>query len=220
MRRAQLSLAEGSNRAAAYVRMSTEHQQYSTENQLDAIRVYAAAHELEIVRVYTDAGKSGLSLDGREALQQLLRDVDVGQSEFSVVLVYDVSRWGRFQDPDVSASYEVRCRQAGVRVEYCAEQFVNDGSPVSSIIKSVKRMMAGEYSRELSIKVFAGQSRLIELGYRQGGPAGYGLRRQLIDQTGQPKAILGRGEYKSLQTDRVILTPGPESEQQVVQDIY
>ncbi len=127
MRRAQLSLAEGSNRAAAYVRMSTEHQQYSTENQLDAIRVYAAAHELEIVRVYTDAGKSGLSLDGREALQQLLRDVDVGQSEFSVVLVYDVSRWGRFQDPDVSASYEVRCRQAGVRVEYCAEQFVNDG---------------------------------------------------------------------------------------------
>jgi len=220
MRRAQLSLAEGSNRAAAYVRMSTEHQQYSTENQLDAIRVYAAAHELEIVRVYTDAGKSGLSLDGREALQQLLRDVDAGQSEFSVVLVYDVSRWGRFQDPDVSASYEVRCRQAGVRVEYCAEQFVNDGSPVSSIIKSVKRMMAGEYSRELSVKVFAGQSRLIELGYRQGGPAGYGLRRQLIDQAGQPKAILGRGEYKSLQTDRVILTPGPESEQQVVQDIY
>ena len=87
---------EGSNRAAAYVRMSTEHQQYSTENQLDAIRVYAAAHELEIVRVYTDAGKSGLRLDGREALQQLLRDVDAGQSEFSVVLVYDVSRWGPF----------------------------------------------------------------------------------------------------------------------------
>ena len=81
-------------------------------------------------------------------------------------------------------------------------------------------MMAGEYSRELSVKVFAGQSRLIQLGYRQGGPAGYGLRRQLVDQTGQPKAILDRGEYKSLQTDRVILTPGPESEQQVVQDIY
>ncbi|HIE1841459.1 TPA: recombinase family protein [Pseudomonas aeruginosa] len=220
MRRTNLSTAEGSNRAAAYVRMSTEHQQYSTENQLDAIRVYAAAHELDIVRVYTDAGKSGLSLDGREALQHLLQDVDAGQSDFSVVLVYDVSRWGRFQDPDVSASYEVRCRQAGVRVEYCAEQFVNDGSPVSSIIKSVKRMMAGEYSRELSVKVFAGQSHLIELGYRQGGPAGYGLRRQLIDQTGQPKTLLSRGEHKSLQTDRVILTPGPESEQQVIQDIY
>ena len=29
-------------RAAEYVRMSTEHQQYSTENQADKIREYAA----------------------------------------------------------------------------------------------------------------------------------------------------------------------------------
>jgi hypothetical protein len=56
--------------------------------------------------------------------------------------------------------------------------------------------------------VFAGQCRLIELGYRQGGPAGYGLRRKLIDQSGSPKADLDRGEHKSLQTDRVILVPG------------
>lgn len=211
---------EANNRAAAYVRMSTEHQQYSTENQLDTINIYAQSHNLNVVKIYTDAGKSGLSLDGREALQRLLSDVEFRQNEFTTVLVYDVSRWGRFQDPDVSASYEVRCRQAGVRVEYCAEQFVNDGSPVSSIIKSVKRMMAGEYSRELSVKVFAGQSRLIQLGYRQGGPAGYGLRRQLIDQTGTHKAMLCHKEYKSLQTDRVVLVPGPDSEKEIVLEIY
>lgn len=220
MRQVTSFSAEANNKAAAYVRMSTEHQQYSTENQLDTINIYAQAHNLNIVKIYTDSGKSGLSLDGREALQRLLSDVEIRNSDFSTVLVYDVSRWGRFQDPDVSASYEVRCRQAGVRVEYCAEQFVNDGSPVSSIIKSVKRMMAGEYSRELSVKVFAGQSRLIQLGYRQGGAAGYGLRRQLIDQTGKPKATLCHKEYKSLQTDRVVLTPGPTSEQEVVLEIY
>ncbi|MFZ3186165.1 MAG: recombinase family protein, partial [Pseudomonas sp.] len=207
-------------KAAAYVRMSTEHQQYSTENQLDTLRLYADTHGLEIVQVYTDAGKSGLRLEGRDALQRLFLEVESGQAGFSVILVYDVSRWGRFQDPDVSASYEVRCRQAGVAVEYCAEQFVNDGSPVSSIIKSVKRMMAGEYSRELSVKVFAGQSRLITLGYRQGGPAGFGLRRQLIDQQGAAKALLERGEHKSLQTDRVVLVPGPEAERLVVREIY
>jgi len=33
--------------------------------------------------------------------------------------------------------------------------------------------MAGEYSREFSARVFNGQSCLIELGFRQGGPAGY-----------------------------------------------
>lgn len=207
-------------RAAAYVRMSTEHQQYSTENQLDTIRLFASDHGLQIVQIYTDAGKSGLRLEGRDALKQLFDDVEGGRADYSTILVYDVSRWGRFQDPDVSASYEVRCRQAGVSVQYCAEQFSNDGSPISNIVKSVKRMMAGEYSRELSVKVFAGQSRLIALGYRQGGPAGYGLRRQLVDASGIPKEVLEQGKHKSIQTDRIVLIPGPDDEIEAIQLIY
>lgn len=206
--------------AAAYVRMSTEHQQYSTENQLDTIKLYAAANSLEITKVYRDTGKSGLRLEGRQSLIQLFKDVEEGVAEFSVILVYDVSRWGRFQDPDLAASFEVRCRQAGVAVHYCAEQFANDGSPVSNIVKNLKRMMAGEYSRELSVKVFAGQSRLIQMGFRQGGIAGYGLRRQLVDLSGHPKGELAFGEHKSIQTDRVKLVPGPASEVRVVQWIY
>lgn len=207
-------------RAAEYVRMSTEHQQYSTENQGDKIREYAARRGIEIVHTYADAGKSGLRIDGRQALQQLLKDVESGTADFSIILVYDVSRWGRFQDADESAYYEYICKRAGIHVAYVAEQFENDGSPVATIVKGVKRAMAGEYSRELSAKVFAGQCRLIELGYRQGGPAGYGLRRVLLDQTGSVKAELSRGEHKSLQTDRVILTPGPGAEVQVVNQIY
>lgn len=207
-------------RAVEYVRMSTEHQQYSTENQADKIREYAARRGIEIVRTYADAGKSGLRIDGRASLQQLIKDVESGSVDFTIILVYDVSRWGRFQDADESAYYEYRCRRAGIQVAYCAEQFENDGSPVSTIVKGVKRAMAGEYSRELSAKVFAGQCRLIELGYRQGGPAGYGLRRILIDQNGSVKAELTRGEHKSLQTDRVILMPGPEDEVRTVNLMY
>ena len=67
-------------------------------------------------------------------------------------------------------------------MRYCAEQFENDGSAVSSIIKNVKRTLAGEY-REFSVKVHAGQMRLIQIGVRQGRPAGYGLRCMLIDHT-------------------------------------
>lgn len=80
--------------------------------------------------------------------------------------------------------------------------------------------MAGEYSRELSAKVFAGQCRLIELGFRQGGAPGFGLRRVLLDQSGEPKGELRRGEQKSLQTDRVVLRPGPAGEVAVVESIY
>lgn len=141
-------------------------------------------------------------------------------TDFEVILVYDVSRWGRFQDADESAYYEYICRRANKQVEYCAEQFENDGGPVATIVKSVKRAMAGEYSRELSSKVFIGQCRLIERGFRQGGAAGFGLRRVLLDERGEVKAELKRGEHKSLQTDRVILVPGPEAEVKTVRWIY
>jgi DNA invertase Pin-like site-specific DNA recombinase len=126
---------------------------------------------------------------------------------------------GRFQDADESAYYEYICRRAGIAVEYCAEQFDNDGSPISTIVKGVKRAMAGEYSRELSTKVFAGQGRLIEKGYRQGGPAGFGLRRTLVDEHGVVKGS-STGEHKSIQTDRVILTLGPPEEVELVRDVY
>jgi DNA invertase Pin-like site-specific DNA recombinase len=212
--------AQPLGRAAQYVRMSTEHQRYSTENQGDAILEYAARRGLEVVRTYADEGKSGLRLDGRDALKRLIEDVQTGKADFTTILVYDVSRWGRFQDADESAYYEYICRRAGIAVQYCAEQFENDGSPVSTIVKGVKRAMAGEYSRELSAKVFAGQCRLIEIGYRQGGPAGYGLRRMLVDQNGTHKGALGRGEHKSIQTDRVILVPGAPVEIETVQWMY
>jgi DNA invertase Pin-like site-specific DNA recombinase len=207
-------------RVAQYMRMSTEHQRYSTENQALLIAEYADKHHMEIVRTYQDDGKSGLSIEGREGLQRLLRDVQSGAADFKAILVYDVSRWGRFPDPDEAAVYEQACKRNGIRVIYCAEQFGNDNSLGSTLLKSLKRSMAAEYSRELSVKVFAGHRNLVQRGYRQGGAAGLGLRRQLLDENQQVKAILRRGEKKSLQTDRVVLVSGPEEEVATVHRIY
>ncbi|WP_247599522.1 recombinase family protein [Sphingomonas sp. PAMC26645] len=207
-------------RAAQYVRMSTDLQKYSTENQAEAIAAYAARRGIEIVRTYADEGRSGLNIAGRDALRRLIDDVQSGKADYDAILVYDISRWGRFQDADESAYYEFICRERGIHVHYCAEQFDNDGSFQANVIKTVKRMMAGEYSRELSTKVFAGQCRLITMGYRQGGPAGYGLRRHLVNERNEPKTLLAAGEQKSLQTDRVILVPGPDVEIETVRRIY
>ena len=207
-------------RAVAYLRMSTEHQQYSTDNQTAVIERYAAEHDMEVVARYSDEARSGLRYENRPGMQQMLADAERKDIGFDTILVYDVSRWGRFQNPDQGASLEYACQKAKVEVHYCMEQFVNDGSPVSNIIKAVKRSMAAEYARELSNKVFAGQCRLIGLGFRQGGMAGYGLRRMRIDQNREPQGILERGQYKSLQTDRVILVPGPEEEVETVRWMY
>jgi DNA invertase Pin-like site-specific DNA recombinase len=183
-------------RAATYVRMSTDHQQYSIDNQMQIISEYANARGIEIIRTYCDAARSGVTLNRRDGLRRLISDVREGRADFVLVLVYDVSRWGRFQDSDESAYYEFICKEAGVHVRYCAERFENDGSLTATINKNIKRAMAGEFSRELSVKVFAGQSRIVAKGFHVGATPGYGLRRFLLDQNGCRKIELAR--YRSV----------------------
>ena len=207
-------------RAAQYVRMSTDYQKYSIENQAAVIAAYAQLHMLSIVRTYRDEGESGLKLKNRAGLAQLLHDVCSDQVDFAHILVYDISRWGRFQDVDESAHYEFICKQAGVQVVYCAEQFDNDGSMLSSIVKNIKRVMAAEYSRELSAKVHAGASRLARLGFKMGGPIGYGLQRLLVDEKSRPRGTLKAGERKFLITDRVKVRPGAADQVEVVWWIF
>jgi DNA invertase Pin-like site-specific DNA recombinase len=211
------------SRAAQYLRMSTEHQQYSILNQSAAIALYAAAHNLGIVRSFVDEGKSGTSIKGREGLQELLRVVESGTADFTQILVYDISRWGRFPDSDEAAHYEFLCKRAGIAVHYCAEQFENDNSATSNLLKALKRTMAGEYSRELSVKISAGQRRLVEMGYWQGGYGPFGMQRQLVGQDGKPKQLLKLGEWKSIDTDRITLVPGPPEAVRTIQlafDLY
>ena len=206
--------------AAQYLRMSTEHQQYSLDNQADAIARYGAQHGFKIVKTYSDAAKSGLRLKNRDGLRELLKEVVEGQQEFRAILVYDVSRWGRFQDTDEAAHYEYLCKSAGVPIHYCAEMFANDNSVSGLILKALKRTMAGEYSRELSVKVRNGLVRLAKLGFKLGGSAPYGLRRQLLDTQGRPKQVLAYGERKSLADEHVTLIPGPSEEVNTIGRIF
>jgi DNA invertase Pin-like site-specific DNA recombinase len=208
------------HRAAQYVRMSTDYQKYSIENQAVVIATYAEIHKLTIVRTYRDEGESGLKIENRTGLTELIEDVQSDRADFGHILVFDVSRWGRFQDVDESAHYEFVCRKAGIKVAYCAEQFDNDGSLLSSIVKNIKRVMAAEYSRELSAKVYAGECHLARLGFKMGGPVCYGLERVVVDERAKPKGTLGAGERKFLITDRVKIRPGATDEVEVVKWIF
>jgi DNA invertase Pin-like site-specific DNA recombinase len=206
--------------AAIYLRMSTESQNYSTDHQRAAITQYASVNGMAIVREYADKGKSGLDIKRRAGLRQLISDVQAGDAAFKVIIVYDVSRWGRFQDVDEAAYHEHTCRRAGIAVAYCAETFQDDGSAMGSLLKGIKRVMAAEYSRELSGKVFGAQCRFIAMGYKQGGHAGYGLRRISLAADGTPRRALSYGEAKGTITDRVVLSLGPAHEIAIVRRMY
>jgi len=206
--------------AAQYVRMSTDSQEFSIENQKAEITRYANRFGFKVVRTYCDEGKSGLTLKYRAGLKQLLTDVLNGDACFDAVLVYDVSRWGRFQDDNEAAHYEFLCRRSGVAVHYCAESFANDGSVASDLLKSMKRVMAKELSRELGVKTYAGQARLARMGFNVGSGAGYGLRRIMFSKDGKLKRNLKSGECKNLKTDRVKLAFGPQKEVECVRRMF
>ena len=206
--------------AAQYLRMSTEKQQYSLENQAAAISSYAERNGFCIVASYSDEAKSGISFTTRPALNRLIQDVVNGAASFKAILVFDVSRWGRFQDSDEAAHYEFICKQARIPVHYCAETFTNDGSTSSSVMKALKRAMAAEFSRELGVRVFAAGRRWAEAGFKQGGSSGYALRRLMVSAEGIPKQVLRDGEVKCLQSDRVILVPGAKEEVECVREMY
>ncbi len=208
-------------RVAQYLRMSTDHQQYSLHNQSEYIKDYAEKNNMEIAYTYDDADKSGVSIIGRHSLQQLLSDVEQKKIDIQAVLFYDVSRFGRFQNSDEAAYYSFLFERNGVDLIYCSEPIPTKDFPLeSSVILNIKRSSAAYHSRNLSEKVFIGQVNLIKLGYHQGGMAGYGLRRLLVDENGIAKEILGFRKRKSIQTDRVILIPGPKNEIKIVNSIY
>lgn len=208
-------------RVAQYLRMSTDHQQYSLHNQSEYIKDYAEKNNMEIAYTYDDAGKSGVSIVGRHSLQQLLSDVEQKKINIQAVLFYDVSRFGRFQNSDEAAYYSFLFERNGVDLIYCSEPIPTKDFPLeSSVILNIKRSSAAYHSRNLSEKVFIGQVNLIKRGYHQGGMAGYGLRRLLVDENDIAKEILSFRKRKSIQTDRVILIPGPKSEIQIVNKIY
>jgi len=206
--------------AAQYLRMSTDHQHLSLAYQAAAIRRYADNHGFQIVQSYEDPGRSGLTLKHREGLSRLLQDVFCGRQVYKVILVYDVSRWGRFQDTDEAAHYEFICKNAGIPVHYCAETFDNDGTPPNAIMKTLRRVMAGEYSRELSVRLRRAKELIAKDGNWNGGPAPYGLRRRLISDDGRPGQFLKPGEVKSVAGGRVVLVPGCAKEVSRVREIY
>lgn len=113
-------------RGAAYLRSATsEHiSGLATRPQILAVQVYAAEHEINIVKTYIDEGRSGLRIEGREGLQSLFDDIQSGREKYDAVLLQDISRWGR--DQSICFFCEDFCRRFNVAIRYVAEQLKSE----------------------------------------------------------------------------------------------
>jgi DNA invertase Pin-like site-specific DNA recombinase len=208
-------------RAVAYYRHSAQdRQENSIPIQREQVQKWAKEHEIEIIKEFADYGKSGLSAKHRDAFNDMLDNWVKKRNDFEYVLVLDVSRWGRFQDIDDSAAYCAECKRHGKTVIYTSIGMPQEGDPYRGMRESIDRVRAATYSWELSGKVFNGCKKVAEQGYRPGGMPPYGLHRLLLNEARQPVQILKPGERKSIQNQRVTLTPGEESEVKTIRRIF
>ena len=188
--------------------------------QQDQVRPWAEANGVEIIHEFTDPGRSGLTAEGRPGFQDMMENWVRQRSDFQYILCLDVSRWGRFQDIDLSAQYSAECRKYGKEVIYTTLGKPREDDPLYPVYVQFERFRAAQYSRELSDKVFRGCVKIAQQGYWAGGKPRYGFRRLLLNETRQPVQVLRPGERKSIQNQRVTLTLGEEHEVAVVRRIF
>lgn len=210
-------------KAVTYYRHSAEDkQENSVAIQREHAQKFAKQHDIEIIHEEADEGKSGLSAD-RPGFQRLLTDWVLSGSApaFEYILVYDVSRWGRFQNPDESAMYEYQCTRRGKRIVFIDKGMPQDDHAlINHLQTSIERYMAADYSRQLSNKVFFGSVKVSEQGYSAGGVACYGLARLLLDVNKQPIRILHKGEHKQISNERITFVPLHDETTQTIRKIF
>jgi len=208
-------------RAVAYYRHSAQdRQENSIPIQRDHVREWAEKNGVEIITEFKDAGKSGLNAEGRPAFTEMMDEWVKKRSDFQYVLCLDVSRWGRFQDIDLSAQYSAECKRNGKLVVYTTIGIPQANNPLYPVYIHMERFRAAEYSKELSKKVWDGCVKISQQGYWAGGSPPYGLHRLLLDERREPLHVLAPGQRKGIQNQRVTLVMGDPAEVAVIRRIF
>jgi DNA invertase Pin-like site-specific DNA recombinase len=208
-------------RGVAYYRHSAqERQENSIPIQRDQVREWAEQHGVEIIKEFADHGKSGLNSEGRPAFNEMMDEWVTKRNDFQYILCLDVSRWGRFQDIDLSAQFSAICKKNNKQVIYTTIGKPREDDPLYPVYVQFERFRAAQYSRELSGKVWLGCKKIAEQGYWAGGSPPYGLQRLLLDEKREPLNVLEPGQRKGIQNQRVTLVEGPPDEVATIQRIF
>lgn len=210
-------------KAVAYYRHSAEDkQENSVPLQREQAQTFADKYGVEIIHEEADEGKSGLSA-ARPGFERLFDEwvLNPEAPNFDYIFVLDVTRWGRFQDPDEAAYWEMQCKKRNIRVIYISRGFPREEEKLlTSLETSIGRYMAAEYSRQLSDKVWHGSMKVSEQGFSAGGTAPYGYCRVLFDEQKNRVGVLKVGEHKVIANQRVTFEPATDGTQDVVKEVF
>jgi len=209
------------SRGVAYYRHSArDRQENSVAIQQELVQKWAAENGVDIIHEFADRGKSGLTAEGRDEFNDMMENWVKKRKDFEFVLCLDVSRWGRFQDLDLSASYSSECKKHGKIVVYTTLGMPRPDDPLFPVYLQFERFRVAQFSKELSVKVSHGCIKIAQQGYWVGGSPPYGYDRLLLDEARKPLHVLEHRQKKGIQNQRVTLTLGPDEQVAAVRRIF
>lgn len=210
--------------AIAYYRHSAEDkQENSVEIQREQVAKFAMENGIEIIHEIADEGKSGLTAKRPGFHKMFSHWIENPKAPFfEYVLVYDPSRWGRFEDKNQAGHLEYLCKDAGKEVIYASIGFARSDDEQFGLNMRIQmeRDMAFLYSKNLSNKVFFGSVKVVQQGYSAGGTACYGMARLLLDENKKPIGLLKKGQHKVIANQRVSFVPAMDETTEIVKRIY
>ena len=209
-------------KAIGYFRHSADgRQEHSIPIQKEKVFGFADNSQIEIIDTFEDAGVSGLTPD-RPQFKAMMNRVHVDLS-FDLILVYDRTRWGRFQDRDLARRLIAECEKCGKQVHFTSDGPIppfGEHSIADTVIDMFGHDMASGYSAQLSDKVWAGEVYVAKHGFRCGGKAPYGMYRVEYDEQKNELGVMTGKARKRFPNGRVGLKPGNLKEVRIIKEIF
>lgn len=188
-------------RAIAYLRKSTDLQETSLEQQRENILLFAKEHSIEVIECFAEEA-CGENVEGRPQFRKMIERCKA-ESGFQYVLVYDISRWGRFENPKESVYWEVEVEKTGKRVVFVSEGLreENIGTSITNFVKSAE---ASEYLKNIRKHTVRGMLYNAKQGFWMGGRPPYGYDRAIVEN-GNITEVLPEGRQKSIKNQKIKL---------------
>lgn len=187
--------------AIAYLRKSTDLQEASLEQQKEKILLFAKEHSIKVIDSFAEEA-CGENVEGRPQFRKMI-EYCKSETGFQYVLVYDISRWGRFENPKEAVYWEVEVERAGKKVVFISEGFKEDsiGTSITNFVKSAE---ASEYLKNIRRQTTRGMIYNAKQGFWMGGRPPYGYDRAIVEN-GKIMEVLPEGRQKSIKDQKIKL---------------
>ena len=202
-------------RAIAYLRKSTDLQETSLEQQKEKVLEFAKEHSVRVIEIFAEEA-CGENVKGRPEFRKMI-ECCKSNEDFQYVFVYDISRWGRFENPKEAVYWEVEVERAGRKVVFISEGFKEDniGNSISNFVKSAE---ASEYLKNIRRQTTRGMIFNANKGFWMGGRPSYGYNRAIVDN-GKVIEVLLEGKQKNIKDQKIKLVIN-EAQAKAVRTIF